>query len=106
MPTGAQFLNKHAAFTSDVIDIEGETQSNMAFSSTATQSAALTEGVYDVWCDQDVYLEVGTAAASVTSSTGYLVRANKTVPVAIRTGSKIGAVRSSASGTLSWHKVG
>ena len=106
MPTGTPFLQTGRSFVADTIDIEGETQATLAFSSTATQTAALTEGVYDLWTDQTVYIEVGTAAAAVTSSNGYIIYSGNVISARIRKDSKIGAVRSATSGTLSYHKVG
>lgn len=109
MPTGVPFLYKHGqSFKSEVIDIQGEVQVSTAFSTTATATVGFEEGVFDIWADQDCYIEViaSGASAAVTSSTGYLLRANNTVPLAIRRNSMMGVVRSTASGTLYAFKTG
>lgn len=71
---------------------------------TAYQTTALDGGSYDIWCDVSVYVKVATTANDVTTTSGYLLRANNTVgPVIIGDGEKIGAI--GAVGTLSFHKV-
>lgn len=89
----------------DFIDIENDSQGQVATSTTAAQSATLAEGVYDVWSASDTYLKVAATADDVTTSTGYLLRANQTIPVWVSQGSRIGAVLSSGTGTLSYHRV-
>lgn len=74
-------------------------------SGTADHTGAFTEGgLYDLWCDVDVYLKVGTTANDVTTSTGYLLRANTTVPFIIGAGDRLGGIAGS-SGTLRYIKV-
>lgn len=69
----------------------------------AAQTGALDGGLYDIWCDVDVYIKVATTANDVTTSTGYLLRANNTIPLVVGDGEKIGAI--GAVGTLKLHKV-
>lgn len=95
----------HGCGVSDWIDIEGSTQGTVTSATTATQSAALVEGVYDVWSTQDTFIKVGTTANDVTATSGYLVRSGNTLPVLVRGGSKIGAIMSASVGVLSYHKV-
>jgi len=103
---GLGILNDHGVGVSDWADLEGNTQGTVTSATTAAQSAALTEGVYDIWCDQDTYVAVGTAASTgLTTTTGYLLRQGNTMPVLVRQNSKIGAIMSTATGTLSYFKV-
>lgn len=94
----------HGLQVIDAVDLEGYAQASTSVSAIAAQTAALAEGIYDVWCDVDVYLKVAPTANDVTTSTGYLLRANNTVSVLIRKNSKIGAIAGGA-GTLRYHKV-
>lgn len=85
--------------------LKGNTQGQLSVSAAADHTAAFeTSGLYDVWCDVDVYLKVATTANDVTTSTGYLVRANTTIPIVIGAGDKLGAIAGGA-GTLRYHKV-
>ena len=102
----AGFQMVHPQFISDLIDIEGFAKGTVSSATTAAQSAALTEGVYDIWCDQDTYIKVNTTANDVTTTTGYLLRANNTITGVVRDARKIGCIMSTATGTLSYHKVG
>lgn len=70
----------------------------------SAQTAALPGGLYDIWSDVDIYIMVAADASTVTTSTGYLLRANNTVPLLLpQDGEKIGAI--GAVGTLRYHKV-
>lgn len=70
----------------------------------AAQTAAIDGGLYDLWCDASVYVKIAAIANDVTTSSGYLLRANTTIRVMIPDDSlKIGAI--GAIGTLSYHKV-
>ena len=100
------FHMRHPQFVSDLIDLEGYAQGSVSSATNAAQSAALNEGVYDLWCDQDSYIKIATTANDVTSSTGYLLRANNTITCVVRTNSKIGAIMSATAGTLKYHQVG
>lgn len=87
------------------IAIKNNSQSQLSVSGVAAQTPVLTEaGMYDVWSDVDVYLKVGPTANDVTTSTGYLLRANTTIPIKADDGDKIGAIAGGA-GTLCFHKV-
>lgn len=89
------------------IVLSGNAQgTSLAVSNIGAQTAALDGGLYDIWCDVDVFLKVATTASDVTTSTGYLLRANNTVPLLIPQDlEKIGAITSAATGTLRYHKV-
>jgi len=100
-------LSRNVQATSDYIDIFGQAQASFPYTGTAAQSSAIGRtGIYDIWSDQDCYIKVATTADDVTTSTGYLLRANNTITMLVRETHKIGAIRSSASGTLYYHKVG
>lgn len=87
------------------INIKGNSQAQLSVSGVAAQTGALASaGMYDVWCDVDVYLKVGSVANDVTTSTGYLLRANTTIPIKVDDDDKIGAIAGGA-GTLRYHKV-
>lgn len=90
--------------TYDYLDLEGNAQASLAVSTSAAMTEALVQGLYDVWCDLDVYLKVGQAPNDVTTSSGYLLRANVTLTLLMRTTKKLGAIAAS-SGTLRLHKV-
>jgi len=96
----------HPAFIANLVDLEGYAQATLSSATSAAQTAALIEGVYDVWCDQDTYIKIGTTANDVTSGTGYLLRQNNTITALIRQNSKLGAIMSTATGTVVYHKVG
>lgn len=91
----------------DCINLSGNAQATLSVSTTAADTAALPGGLYDLWCDVDVYIKVASAADDVTTSTGYLLRANTTLPnVYIPNAEVIGGILASGTGTLSYHKVG
>ncbi len=95
------------ADVADLVDIEGQAQDSLALTSTGADTDALDAGIYDLWCDLDVYLKVhATDASDVTTSTGYLMRSGNTITVKIRPDSKIGGVLGSGTGTLYFHKIG
>lgn len=89
----------------DFVDIENDAQGQVSTSTTGAQSAALTEGVYDVWATVDTYIKVAGTASDVTTSSGYLLRANQTIPVWVSNGNKIGGVLASGVDTLRYHRV-
>lgn len=85
----------------NAVNIQGNSQKS--FTGGNQYSEKLLPGVYDVWCDVDVYIKVDQDNAStVTSGTGYLIRAGNTVPVLITSPSYLGA---SGSATVYFHKV-
>lgn len=94
-----------AALVTDPISISGFSQASLSISGIAAQSAALTGGVYDVWSTVDCYIKINATANDVTTSTGYLLRANNTVPMQVPDQEKIGAITSGAAGTLTYHRV-
>lgn len=100
------FTFDHGMRVHDAIDLEGYAQASLSISSVAAQTAALAEGIYDLWVDTDCFIKVAATANDVTTASGYLLRANNTVPLLVRDASKIGAITSAAAGTLRYHKVG
>lgn len=89
----------------DPADLENNSQISLSVSSTGAQTSALPEGIYDVWCDVNVYLKVGTTASDVTTSTGYFLIAGNVVPLLIRDQRKLGGILASGTGTLNAHRV-
>ena len=89
------------------INIQGNSAVSLSVSGTGAQTPTrLTPGIYDVWCDVDVFIKVNQALASdVTTSNGYKIVANNVVPVQITSPSFLGAIAGGA-GTLRYHKVG
>lgn len=94
-----------AALVSDAISLSGNTQGAVSLSTTAAQSAALSAGVYDVWADVDCYIKVAATANDVTTSTGYLLLANNTIPIIVPDQERIGGIVAAGTGTLSYHRV-
>ena len=88
------------------IILQGNAQAQLSISGAAAQTSAFTEnGYFDIWSDVDAYIKVAPTADDVTTSTGYLIRANITYPnLVVLVGDKIGAIAGGA-GTLSFHKV-
>lgn len=85
--------------------LKSNSQGQLSVSAAAAETAAFaTSGLYDVWCDVDVYLKVDTSTTDVTTATGYLLRANTTIPIVIGIGDKLGGIAGGA-GTLRYHKV-
>lgn len=101
----AQKSTAGAAHISDAVALSGFSQTTVSLSTSAAQSAALTAGIYDVWCDVDCYIKVAATANDVTTSTGYLLRAGNTIPLIIPDQQKIGGIVSSGTGTLTYHRV-
>lgn len=104
----AGFSMVHPTFVTDAADIEGSAQGTVSSATSAAQSGALQEGIYDLWNTQDCYIKVAATANDVTAATGYFVKAAATIPVRIvvRANSKIGAIMASAVGSLAYHRVG
>lgn len=90
--------------TSDYADLWNNEQAQVSISGTADQTPELPEGIYDVWTDVDCYIKVDEDASGVTTSNGYLLRADNTIPIYVRSGHKIGVI--GTSGTLSYHRIG
>lgn len=87
-----------------VLDIENFAQAQLAVDVTAAQTAALAEGVYALWSAVAVHVKIGPVANDVTTSIGYLLRANTTELFYVRANSKIGGIAGSSS-TLAYHKI-
>lgn len=100
-------IKKNAAdIASGVIDLRGNAGVQLAVSAAAAQTpAVLPEGLYDVWCDVNVYVKIAPTANDVTVLTGYLLRANNTVTMLVHPTDRIGAIAGGA-GTLNYHRVG
>lgn len=96
----------HPTRVSDVVDIFNTSRLDISVGVAAVQTAPLNAGTYDVWCDVDVYLKVNLTANDVTVASGYLLRGNNTVTLGVRQDARIGAITSTAAGTLSIHLVG
>jgi hypothetical protein len=97
----------YPATAPQVVLLQGHAQGTVSLTTTAAQSSALEEGLYDLWTSADCYIKVATTANDVTTGNGYLLRSSVTLPsVLIRTGDKIGGIVASGTGTLSYHKVG
>lgn len=106
--TGTAWVQTHAsgaAHVTDSIALSGNAQGSISISGTAAQSSALTGGIYDVGSTVDCYVKVNATANNVTTSTGYLLRANNTIPLIVPDQEKIGAITSGATGTLTYHRV-
>lgn len=89
------------------INIQGNSVASLSVSGTGTQTnTRLSPGIYDIWCDIDVFIKVDRATASdVTTANGYKIVAGNVVPVQITSDSFLGAIAGGA-GTLKYHKVG
>ena len=88
--------------------LKGSVQGALSVGGTGAQTSPFADGddgIYDLWADVDVWVKVSQGTASdVTSGTGYLIRANTTVPVKFDDGDRLGAIAGGA-GTLRYHKV-
>ncbi len=100
----AKGTQDHGLEVHSAVDISGFSAVALTVAATAAQTAALPEGLYDVWCDVAIFIKVAAVANDVTAINGYLVRANTTKSVFVREGHKIGAIGS--AGTMYYHKVG
>jgi hypothetical protein len=89
----------------DPVYLAGNAQIPLSISASAAQTAALSEGLYDVWTTTDCCVKVATTANDVTTSTGYIIYAGAIITLVVPDQYKIGAITSSASGTFSAHKV-
>ena len=94
------------ALTQNTVDIREEVLSTLSVSSTSASKQILENGIHDLWCATDVFIRIGGSVAAVTTTTGYLLRANNTVPFAISKGDYIVAITASASDTLYHIKTG
>lgn len=84
----------------DALNLEGNRQGSFA---TGNQSAPLPAGVYNIWAPNEVYIKVHpTLASDVSSSTGYILRANTTVSIKL-TGERV--IGASGTGNVFYHRV-
>lgn len=93
------------------VAIQGHRQVQHSVSGTATVSATLNQGTYDVWCDVDVFIRVAKSSAvspdraqDVTVVNGYKIAAGNSVPVDVPQDCIIGMIAGGA-GTCSIHRV-
>jgi hypothetical protein len=92
----------------EAVKIEGFAQGTpLAISTIAAQTADLgtQDGIYDLWSDVDCYVKIAVTANDVTTSTGYLLRANNTLAFFVNSGRKIGAITASGTGNLYFHRT-
>lgn len=89
----------------DAINIEGSPSQSLSVSTSAVQSDTLERGIYDVYCDVDVFIKVDEIANDVTIINGYKIFTGNVVPVNVQNGRRIGAI-AGADGTLRFQKVG
>lgn len=101
-----QFAGDGSRKITDAIDIEDWSQGSISLTTTVAFAAPGDgEGIYDVWCAVDCYVHVGPDAASLTTSTGYLLRAGNTIPLMVRKNSGIGGILASGANTLYYHRI-
>lgn len=104
-----QFQGAGGRAITDCIDIESHQQGNiMANATSPVLTPALTEGVYDCWVDQDMFIGIGPDMSGLTINNGYLLQARNVIPVLVRDGSQIGAITDPAvttSATLRYHRI-
>jgi len=94
----------------DAIRIKESYRVDLSISTTAAQTAVLSEGIYDIKADVDCYIKVNPTANNVTvaagANAGYPLLADNTIPVDVPPSCRIGAVTASGTGTLQIHRVG
>ena len=105
MAKGGVRTRDFARHVADFVDIENDSQGQVSTSTTGAQSAVLSEGIYDIWVAVDTYIKIASTASDVTTSTGYLLRANQTIPFFVSTGNRIGAILAASTDTLRYHRV-
>ena len=92
---------------SDCVDLEGNSQGQVALSGTVAQSVALDGGHYDVWYSggADCYIGVSLDNSNMTTSTGYLLMAGNMVTLRIGQGKKLGGITAGSTGNLCYHRI-
>jgi len=93
----------------NTILIENRSGTQLSATTTASQTATLEGGLYDVVSDAAVFIKVASDASSIdTSGDGinYPLIANTIITVAVSEGNKIGAKTASGSATVTIHRVG
>ena len=97
-----------ALYMTDAVAIAGYSQATLSVTNAAAQTgAALSPGLYDVWCDEtDVYIKLAATANDVTTNTGYPVKVGNVVTIEVNASDyKLGGITASTSGTLRYHRV-
>jgi hypothetical protein len=89
----------------DSADIENFTGATFATSTTGAQSGVLNEGLYRVHADVLTFIKVGATASDVTAANGCPLGANQAMNVAVRQGSRIGAILGTGTGNVYFHRV-
>jgi hypothetical protein len=90
----------------DFLDIFGHEQQELALTSAAAQTAPLADGIYDLWIDSGrTYLRIAEDASGVTVLNGYPLFAGNVVTFYVRKDHRIGAILSTGSNTLRYHKT-
>jgi hypothetical protein len=90
----------------DALQLEENSGSTVALSTTGAQSSALAEGLYDISSTAEAFVKVHpTLASDVTTANGYRLLANSVVTVEVRQSSVIGAILAASTATLYIHKV-
>ena len=99
-----------AVRTSNSVSIRGYArETDLSVTSSATQTAALTEGSYDIYNSSTtlvVYVKIFPTANDVTTSTGYPIPPNTTINFDVFTNDKIGAIAASGTTAVLIHRVG
>ena len=90
------------------ISITGYSQSTLSISSTEATATIADTADYTIWTTTDCYIKIGPPDASaVTTANGWILyTGSMPPPITITAGSVLRAITASASGTLSYHKVG
>jgi hypothetical protein len=92
---------------SDVVDIRNRKPLSLAVTTAAALKQVGCSGIYDMWCATEVAIRISTSnEASLTATTGYILRANNSVSFIIDANQYIQAITASGSDTLYFHKVG
>lgn len=72
----------------------------VAYTGTAAQSAAITATIVMVTADTKCWIKAGTDPTATAGAGSFPLDVGVTLPVAIRSGDKISAIRDTVSGTL------
>lgn len=103
---GIKVLLAPPTLTMDAVDIADASAIKVSVgASAAVIVSSLESTFYDAWATQDMYVKVAGDPSTVTSANGYLVRANNTITLAMRSGMNLGVLCTSAGGLLTLHRV-
>lgn len=72
----------------------------VAYTGTAAQSAAITANLVYVTADTKCWIKAGTNPTATAGAGSYPIDIGVSLPVAIRSGDKISAIRDTSSGTI------